>query len=85
MLLVKRVIEMQAVNQCIGRVVRHRGDWAAILLLDARWASTAAAGKGLRGKLPGWIQNSLAVSESFGDSYARLTRFCRAQTHANGV
>ena len=30
---------MKAVNQCIGRVIRHRGDWAVIVLADARWAA----------------------------------------------
>ena len=30
---------LKAVNQCIGRVVRHRGDWAAIVLADMRWAA----------------------------------------------
>lgn len=30
---------MKAVNQCIGRVIRHRGDWAAIVLADARWTA----------------------------------------------
>lgn len=28
---------MKGVNQCVGRVIRHRGDWAAVLLVDARW------------------------------------------------
>ena len=35
---------MKAVNQCIGRVIRHRGDWAAILLVDQRWTSAPSAG-----------------------------------------
>ena len=30
---------MKAVNQCIGRVIRHGGDWAAILLVDQRWTA----------------------------------------------
>ena len=36
---------MKAVNQCIGRVIRHRGDWAAILLVDQRWTSDQSSGK----------------------------------------
>ena len=36
---------MKAVNQCIGRVIRHRGDWAAILLVDQRWTLEQTAGK----------------------------------------
>lgn len=27
----------KAVNQCVGRVVRHRGDYAAVVLVDSRW------------------------------------------------
>lgn len=30
---------MKAVNQCIGRVIRHRGDWAAVVLADVRWTA----------------------------------------------
>lgn len=36
---------MNAVNQCIGRVIRHANDWAAILLADARWAAPSSACK----------------------------------------
>lgn len=64
---------MKAVNQCVGRVIRHVQDYAAIVLADARWAGmgrggggarTAAGGAGdgqLPGpvqKLPAWIQRS---------------------------
>ena len=36
---------MKAVNQCIGRVIRHRSDWAAIVLADQRWTSAGTAGE----------------------------------------
>jgi len=66
---------LQAVNQCIGRVIRHKGDWAAIILADARW--TATGGSNPRQKLPAWIQDSLQVTTGFGDAYSKLTRFCK--------
>ncbi|RZB39133.1 putative ATP-dependent RNA helicase DDX11, partial [Asbolus verrucosus] len=47
---------MKAVNQSIGRAVRHKNDYAAILLLDERYnrALTKKA-------LPDWIKRSLKV------------------------
>ena len=45
---------MRAVNQCVGRAIRHRGDYAAILMVDKRYG-----GERIRGKLPGWIRGSL--------------------------
>ncbi|OAR05999.1 hypothetical protein LLEC1_04093 [Akanthomyces lecanii] len=47
---------MRAVNQSIGRAIRHRGDYAAIVLLDKRYASER-----IRNKLPGWIQGGLQI------------------------
>ncbi|KJX98615.1 ATP-dependent RNA helicase chl1 like protein [Zymoseptoria brevis] len=45
---------MRSVNQAIGRVIRHKDDWASILLFDARYAD-----KRIRDKLPGWIRSSV--------------------------
>lgn len=45
---------MKAVNQCIGRAVRHIADYAAILLLDERYGQER-----IRQKLPEWIRISL--------------------------
>ncbi len=42
---------MRAVNQSIGRAIRHRGDYAAIVLLDRRFATER-----IRQKLPQWIR-----------------------------
>ncbi|CAN8104662.1 unnamed protein product [Discula destructiva] len=48
---------MRAVNQSIGRAIRHRGDYAAIVLVDRRFGSER-----IRGKLPGWIQGAMQVT-----------------------
>ncbi|KAM0276991.1 hypothetical protein ACHAQH_006174 [Verticillium albo-atrum] len=45
---------MRAVNQSIGRAIRHRGDYAAIVLCDRRYGTER-----IRGKLPGWIQGGI--------------------------
>ena len=45
---------MRAVNQSIGRAIRHRGDYAAIVLVDRRFGTDR-----IRGKLPGWIQSGM--------------------------
>jgi chromosome transmission fidelity protein 1 len=45
---------MRAVNQAIGRAIRHKGDWASILLFDSRYGQAR-----VQKKLPGWIQESL--------------------------
>ncbi|KAK4556199.1 ATP-dependent DNA helicase chl1 [Recurvomyces mirabilis] len=46
---------MRAVNQAVGRVIRHKNDWASIILMDSRYNQTR-----IRGKLPGWIKKSFA-------------------------
>ncbi|KAL8805582.1 MAG: hypothetical protein Q9182_001847 [Xanthomendoza sp. 2 TL-2023] len=42
---------MRAVNQSIGRAIRHQTDFASILLLDRRYSTPRIANK-----LPGWIK-----------------------------
>ncbi|TKA54388.1 hypothetical protein B0A55_13076 [Friedmanniomyces simplex] len=44
---------MRAVNQAVGRVIRHKDDWAGIVLMDTRYNQ-----KQIREKLPGWIGES---------------------------
>ena len=44
---------MRSVNQAIGRAIRHKNDWASILLFDARYTGTQ-----IQAKLPGWIKTS---------------------------
>lgn len=49
---------MKAVNQCIGRAVRHRNDYATVILLDQRYSRAST-----KDALPGWIKRSLKVYE----------------------
>lgn len=49
---------MRAMNQCVGRAIRHKGDYASILLLDKRYA-----GRRNKAKLPRWIRGSLTDAE----------------------
>ncbi|PFH53881.1 hypothetical protein AMATHDRAFT_186475 [Amanita thiersii Skay4041] len=63
---------MNAVNQSIGRAIRHRGDWASLILLDQRYALDS-----IRNKLPKWIGNSVTVAGSFGQVMTELGGFYR--------
>lgn len=61
---------MRAVNQCVGRAIRHRGDYAAILMLDRRYGSER-----IQAKLPKWIRGSLASAAGVGEVQRRLDEF----------
>ncbi|PPR07101.1 hypothetical protein CVT24_010937 [Panaeolus cyanescens] len=63
---------MNAVNQSIGRAIRHRNDWASLLLLDCRYSSPS-----IRNKLPKWIGNRIVVTESFGQAVKSMSSFFR--------
>ena len=49
---------MRAVNQSIGRAIRHQKDFASIILLDRRFKTPRIADK-----LPGWIKQGLVQNE----------------------
>ncbi|KAJ3356319.1 ATP-dependent DNA helicase chl1 [Allomyces javanicus] len=69
---------MRAVNQSIGRAIRHANDYAAIVLCDVRYHQPE-----IRAKLPGWITERMdppppaAGAVSFGTVVGRLARFFR--------
>ncbi|XP_074621921.1 ATP-dependent DNA helicase DDX11-like isoform X1 [Acropora palmata] len=61
---------MKAVNQSIGRAIRHRGDYATILLLDQRYGSAR-----ITKSLPEWISNRLQHHTRFGSAFAAIRKF----------
>jgi len=61
---------MKAVNQSIGRAIRHKGDYAAMLLLDGRYAKPD-----VRGRLPKWIGARMQAPLSFDAAISALRGF----------
>ncbi|KAF2436023.1 putative DNA helicase [Tothia fuscella] len=59
---------MRAVNQAVGRAIRHKDDYAVILLVDRRYG-----GERIQKKLPGWIKGSLRKPDKV-DGIARGLR-----------
>ncbi|XP_019886547.1 ATP-dependent DNA helicase DDX11 isoform X2 [Ooceraea biroi] len=63
---------MKAVNQCIGRSVRHINDYSTVVLLDRRYCHKIKA-------LPRWIQRSVTINDSFGSLVGNVAKFFTAK------
>jgi len=61
---------MRAVNQCVGRAIRHKNDYAAILMMDRRYGAQR-----IQAKLPGWIRKTLANGAGVRELEGRLDEF----------
>lgn len=60
----------RAINQSIGRAIRHQKDYASIFLLDARYCYE----KNLK-NLPDWMRNSVKIEDKFGKSFSSVREF----------
>ena len=65
-------LAFRAVNQSIGRAIRHQNDWASIILLDARYAVPSA-----QAKLPAWLGSDVERPASFGSFVGSLAKFVK--------
>eukprot|EP00092_Neocalanus_flemingeri_P036060 GFUD01039260.1.p1 GENE.GFUD01039260.1~~GFUD01039260.1.p1 ORF type:complete len:444 (-),score=138.63 GFUD01039260.1:215-1546(-) len=63
---------MKAVNQSVGRAIRHKGDYAAILFVDHRYSRP-----NIISQLPGWISKHLRVVDKFGPTIPQIRKFFR--------
>lgn len=63
---------MKAVNQSIGRAIRHANDFAIVVLADRRFARPST-----REKLPRWMADRLPspVPETFSSTFSSAARF----------
>lgn len=60
----------RAVNQALGRVIRHRYDYGAILLCDERFTSQSSINQ-----LPLWLRSQLIKIDKFPKLHVTLTKF----------
>nr|XP_051685061.1 regulator of telomere elongation helicase 1 isoform X1 [Oryctolagus cuniculus] len=67
-----RLQASRAVNQAIGRVIRHRHDYGAVFLCDHRFAYADA-----RAQLPSWVRPCVKVYDSFGHVIRDVAQFFR--------
>lgn len=68
---------MRAVNQSVGRAIRHREDFAAIVMIDKRFSNER-----IRSKLPTWIKEGMvpeAGEKPFGQLMGVLSGFFRSK------
>lgn len=61
---------LRAVNQAIGRAIRHRYDYGAIVLCDERFRSIP-----LQGQISKWIRPNIKVYQAFAEGNGSLDRF----------
>ncbi|XP_049633062.1 regulator of telomere elongation helicase 1 [Suncus etruscus] len=67
-----RLQATRAVNQAIGRVIRHRHDYGAVFLCDHRFTYAD-----IRAQLPSWVRPHVRVYESFGHVIRDVAHFFR--------
>ena len=68
---------IRAVNQAMGRVIRHRRDYGAIILCDERFKQ-----EGVLRQLSKWLRDKVQQPQSFGAASGSLTKFFKAQAEA---
>lgn len=61
---------MRAVNQCVGRSVRHAKDYSSIILIDHRYAK-----ENIQKKLSFWVQKRIQPTSTAVEACSALGRF----------
>ncbi|PRW44978.1 Regulator of telomere elongation helicase 1 [Chlorella sorokiniana] len=68
---------MRAVNQAVGRVIRHRRDYGAIILCDERFRAP-----NVQRQLSCWLRDQVSVYPNYGAANAALVQFFKQQAEA---
>lgn len=64
---------MKAVNQSIGRAIRHIGDYATVVLLDSRYQR-----QNILQKLPEWIRKNILIEQNYGKVHRVIATFFKS-------
>jgi chromosome transmission fidelity protein 1 len=64
------LISYRQLIRFVGRAIRHKEDWASLILIDQRYATSA-----IRAKLPEWIGSRLFIPDGFGQVMRQLGQF----------
>jgi Fanconi anemia group J protein len=69
----------RALNQALGRCLRHRADWGALVMVDDRFLPTGGQA-GNSKKISKWVRQQLLVFPSFQDFETGLSSFVSKMT-----
>ncbi|XP_044286098.1 Fanconi anemia group J protein isoform X2 [Varanus komodoensis] len=72
----------RALNQALGRCIRHKSDWGALILVDDRFGRNP--NKYIAG-LSKWIRQQIQHHKDFGHALASLDTFARTNQEAAGL
>lgn len=64
---------VRAVNQAVGRVIRHSKDFGAVLLCDCRYVNPS-----VQNTLSMWLRSHLVKCPEFGPAYGKVSKFFKA-------
>lgn len=70
----------RAVNQAVGRVIRHKDDYGAVILCDSRFADSH-----FKTQLSAWIRPFIMNYNKFGPVMKDITQFFRQAYTMVGV
>ena len=62
---------MRAVNQSVGRAIRHKDDYAVIILLDSRYCTKPM----IKNKLSDWIKSRFQTCDNFSLALSQIKSF----------
>ena len=63
----------RAINQALGRCIRHRNDWGALIMVDKRFVTNPQR---YCSGLSKWIRDKLKIHSRFDTAIASLQEFC---------